>query len=153
MTLEEQVDRAHRVAYRLAYPVMRRWWRLLKRRQFVVVAVWLDDTVLAVRHSYKPGMTLLYGGARWREDHRQAAARELQEEVGITIDPDTLRLVMATPNMHLYELRLTEPPELQIDRREVVEACFVHPGVLREARRGGKVGEYVRRSVGTSPSA
>jgi 8-oxo-dGTP pyrophosphatase MutT (NUDIX family) len=61
MTLEEQVDRAHRVAYRLAYPFMRRWWRLLKRRQFVVVAVWLDDTVLAVGHSYKPGMTLLYG--------------------------------------------------------------------------------------------
>jgi hypothetical protein len=61
MTLEEQVDRAHRVAYQ-AYPVMRRWWCLLKRRQFVVVAVWLDDTVLAVRHSYKPGMTLLYGG-------------------------------------------------------------------------------------------
>ena len=145
MTLEEQVDRAHRVAYRLAYPVMRRWWRLLKRRQFVVVAVWLDDTVLAVRHSYKPGMTLLYGGARWREDHRQAAARELQEEVGITIDPDTLRLVMATPNMHLYELRLTKKPELLIDRREVVEACFVHPSALRETRHRDKIGEYLRR--------
>ena len=115
--------------------------------------VWLNDTVLAVRHSYKPGLTLLYDGARWREDHRQAAARELQEEVGITINPDTLRLVMVTPNMHLYELRLTEKPELQIDRREVVEACFMHPGGLREARRGGNVGEYVRRSAAHPSSA
>jgi hypothetical protein len=33
MTVQEQVDRAYRVAYRLAYPVMRRWWRLLKRKR------------------------------------------------------------------------------------------------------------------------
>ncbi len=148
MTVQEQVDRAYRVAYRLAYPVVQRLRGLLKLNQFVAVAVWLDDTVLGVRHSYKPGLTLLYGGARWREDHRQTAARELQEEVGITINPDTLRLVMATPNMHLYELRLTEKPKLQIDRREVVEACFMHPDGLREARRGGKVGEYLRRHAG-----
>jgi 8-oxo-dGTP pyrophosphatase MutT (NUDIX family) len=115
---------------------------------------WLSGhTVLAVRHSYKPGLTLVYGGAGRREDHRLAAARELREEVGITINPDTLRLVMATPNMHLYELRLTEKPELLIDRREAVEACFMHPGALREARRGGKVGEYVRRSAARPPSA
>jgi len=69
---------------------------------------------LGVRHSYKPGLTLLYGGARWREDHRRAAARELREEVGITIDRDAMRLVFVTPDMHLYELRLTEKPELQI---------------------------------------
>jgi 8-oxo-dGTP pyrophosphatase MutT (NUDIX family) len=95
----------------------------------------------------------VYGGVGRREDHRLAAARELQEEVGVIIDPDTLRLVMATPNMHLYELRLTEPPKLQIDRREVVEACFMHPDGLREARRGGKVGEYMRRSAARLPSA
>jgi len=86
----------------------------------------------------------------------EAAGRLLglgRRQVYITIDPDTLRLVMATPNMHLYELRLTEKPELQIDRREVVEARFMHPGGLREARRGGKVGEYVRRSAACPPSA
>jgi len=145
MTVQEQVDRACRFAYRLAYPVVQRLRRLVKLDQFVVVAVWLDDTVLGVRHSYKPGLTLLYGGARWREDHRLAAVRELREEVGLTIDCDTLRLVIATPNMHLYELRLREKPELQIDRREVVEACFVEPGALREARYRHNVGEYLRR--------
>ena len=59
MTVEEQVDRAYRVAYRLAYPVVQRLRGLLKLNQFVAVAVWLDDTVLAVRHSYKPGLTLV----------------------------------------------------------------------------------------------
>ena len=145
MTVQEQVDRAYRVAYRLAYPVVQRLRSRLKLNQFVAVAVWLDDTVLGVRHSYKPGLTLLYGGAGWRENHRRAAARELQEEVGITIDRDAMRLVFVTPNMHLYELRLTEKPELQIDRREVVEAYFVQPGALREARHRHKIGEYLAR--------
>ena len=146
MTVQEQVDRAYRVAYRLAYPIMRRWWRLLKRHQGVVVAVWLDDTVLAVRHSYKnPGLSLVYGGVRRREDPRLAAARELQEEAGVTIDRDALRLVTVTPTMHLYEARVAEKPELVIDRREIVEACFVHPGELLEMRYRNRVGEYLRR--------
>jgi 8-oxo-dGTP pyrophosphatase MutT (NUDIX family) len=147
MTVQEQVDRTYRVAYRLVFPVVQRLRRLLKLDQFVVVAVWLDDTVLGIRHSYKPGLTLLYGGAGWREDHRLAAARELREEVGITFDPGTLRLVMATPKMHLYEARVTKQPELLIDRREVIEACFVHPGALRESRYRDKVGEYLRRNA------
>lgn len=149
MTVQEQVDRAYRVAYRLAYPIMRRWWRLLKRHQGVVVAVWLDDTVLAVRHSYKsPGLSLVYGGVGRREDSRLAAARELQEEVGVTIDRDALRLVMVTPTMHLYEAQLAEKPELVVDRREIVEACFVHPGELLEMRYWNKVSEYLRRHGG-----
>jgi hypothetical protein len=54
---------------------------------------------------------------------------------------------------HLYEARLTEKPELVVDRREIVEACFVHPGVLREARDRDEVGEYVRRAAARPPSA
>jgi 8-oxo-dGTP pyrophosphatase MutT (NUDIX family) len=112
------------------------------------VAVWLDDTVLAVRHSYRPGLHLVGGGVGRREDHRLTAARELQEEVGITIDRDALRLIVATPAMYLYEVRLTDQPELVIDRREIVEARFVHPSVLSEARYRHKVGEYLRRQAG-----
>ena len=145
LTVQEQLDRAYRGAYRLAYPIMRRWWRLIKRRH-VVVAIWLNDTVLAVRHSYKnPGLSLVYGGVGRREDPRLAGARELQEEVGVTIDRDALRLVMVTPTMHLYEGRVAEKPELVIDRREIVEACFVHPGELIEIRYRNKVSEYLRR--------
>jgi hypothetical protein len=81
MTVQEQVDRAYRVAYRLAYPVVWCWWRLLKRQEGVVVAVWLDDAVLGVRHSYRPGLFLVHGGVGRREDHRLAAARELAQSI------------------------------------------------------------------------
>ena len=64
-----------------------------------MVAVWLDDTILAVRHSYKPSLCLVGGRVRRRDDHRRAAARELQEEVGVTIDCDALRLVMVAPSI------------------------------------------------------
>lgn len=146
MTVQEQVDRAYRVAYRLAYPIMRRWWRLTKRHQGVVVAVWLDDTVLAVRHSYKKhGLSLVYGSVGRREDPRLTAARELQEEVGVIIDREALCRVI--PTMHLYEAQLAEKPELVVDRREIVEACFVSPGELIEMRYRNTVSEYLRRRL------
>jgi hypothetical protein len=49
---------------------------------------------------------------------------------------------------YLYEARVTERPKLVVDRREIVEACFVRPSMLREVRDRDKVGEYVRRHVG-----
>jgi 8-oxo-dGTP pyrophosphatase MutT (NUDIX family) len=152
MTIQEHVDRAYRVAYRLVFPVMWCWSRVLQRHRGVVVAVWLDDTVLAVKHSYKTGLRLVGGRVGRREDHRLTAARELQEEVGVAIDRDALRLVVAAPTElgldYLYEARVTETPELVVDRREIVEACFVHPRALREMRFQDKIGEYVRRHAG-----
>jgi hypothetical protein len=44
-----------------------------------------------------------------------------------------------------YEARVTEKPELVVDRREIVEARFVHLGMLREVRYRDKIGEYRRR--------
>ena len=67
--------------------------------------------------------------------------------MGVTIDRDALRLVMVTPTMHLYEGRVAEKPELVIDRREIVEACFVHLGELIEIRYRNKVSEYLRRHL------
>jgi 8-oxo-dGTP diphosphatase len=128
-------DWCHRLANRLAYPVIRRWWRLYGH-DGVVIAVWLDDRVLAVRHSYKPGLRLPRGGIGKSEDHRITAVRELQEEVGVAIDPSQLRLVFTTKSrlgsVHFYEARLESMPVLRIDRREIVEAVFLPPGSLFE---------------------
>jgi hypothetical protein len=57
------------------------------------------------------------------------------------------------PRNYLYETRVTEKPELVVDRREIVEACFVHPGVLHEVRDQDEVGEYVRRAAARPSSA
>jgi hypothetical protein len=44
--MQVQVDWVYRLAYRLAYPIARRWWRLYGRHHGVSIAVWLGDTVL-----------------------------------------------------------------------------------------------------------
>ena len=114
MSTQEQADRVYRLAYRLGYPIAKRWWRLHGRHRGVSIAVWLGDTVLAVRHSYKPGLRLPGGGVAWREDHHRAAARELREEVGVSADPEQLKLVASVPTRHglvyLYEVRVEPCP-------------------------------------------
>jgi hypothetical protein len=102
------------------------------------------------------GLRRGYGGRLGRrEDHWLAAARELQEELGVAIDRDTLRLVVVAPTElgldYLYEARVTEKPKLVVDHREVVEARFVHPGMLCEVRYRDKVGDYVRHHAGLGP--
>lgn len=145
MILQEQVDRF----YRLAYPIARRWWRLHGCHHGVLIAVWLGDSVLAVRHSYKPGLRLPGGGVAWGEDHNQAAVRELFEEVGMIVDPAQLKVVAQVPTRHglscLYEARVDTMPELVIDRREIIEARFVRPNMLYEMHHPTKVGVYLRR--------
>ena len=99
----------------------------------------------------------MHGGVGRCEDHQLAAARELQEEVGVAIDRDALHLVVVALTElglnYLYETRVTETPVLVIDRREIVGASFVHPGMLREVRDRDKVGEYVRWHAGVRISA
>ena len=149
--MQEQVDRVYRLAYRLAYPIARRWWRLYGRHHGVSIAVWLGDTVLAVHHSYKPGLRLPGGGVAWREDHHKAAVRELREEVGVTLDPAQLRLVASGPTplgfFHLYEARVGAMPELVIDRREITEARFVRPTLLYEMRYRNGDGAYLHHAL------
>ena len=149
--MQEQVDRVYRLAYRLAYPIARRWWRLRGRHHGVSIAVWLGDTVLAVHHSYKPGLRLPGGGVAWHEDHHKAAVRELREKVGVTLDPAQLWLVASVPTplgfVHLYEARVEVMPELVIDRREITDARFVQPTVLYEMRYRRGVGAYLRHAL------
>ncbi len=150
MPTRKQVDRVYRQAYRLAYPILRRWWRLHGRHHGVAIAVWLGNTVLAVRHSYKPGLRLPGGGIAWRENHHQAAVRELREEVGVMIDPARLRLVTTIPTrvglIYLYEARVEAVPNLAIDHREIIEARFVPPVQLLDARFRNRIAAYLLRA-------
>jgi 8-oxo-dGTP pyrophosphatase MutT (NUDIX family) len=129
-----QFDWCYRLAYRLAYPIMNRWWHFSGHHHGVKVAVWLGDRVLCVRHSYKPGLQLPAGGVGKGENHRLTAARELEEETGVVIDQRDLRLVFALSTamgmLYLYEARIDARPPLRIDHREIIGAEFVPTNLL-----------------------
>lgn len=129
------LDRGYRMAYRLAYPVARKWWTIYGN-DGIAVAVWVDDQVLAVRHSYKPGLKLP-GGSIARGEHEQTTVvRELREETGLIIAAQNVRPVLTLSNryglIYLFEVRLDAMPTLQIDRREIIHAEFVPPTSLDE---------------------
>ncbi len=123
---------------RLAYPFL--WlayriyvgWLKLKGQPLrsAAVAVWHDGKILKVRHSYRRGWSLPGGAVRPGEDPRFAACREVREEVGLNLQPDDLTLITdkrcGSCQYHVYELRVTERPQIKIDNWEIVEARFLN---------------------------
>ncbi len=137
------MDRFWRLAYRLGFRAARLWWRLRRPDHgTALVAVWLGGRVLAVRQSYRAHSSLPGGGVRRGEEPREAAQRELREELGLEVAPDDLVLAREVAvewdfrrdRVRVFELRLRAEPVLRIDNREVVAARFVEPRALLAER-------------------
>lgn len=131
---------AYRVAFRAAYPVLVRLEQLFGLRSNVAaVAVWHGDSLLLVRHSYRPGHALPGGTLGAGESPVAAAARELYEEVGIMAARRDLiplrRREQRSGTTWLFEYRPRRRPRIVPDQREVVAAQFVPrdrlPGWIR----------------------
>lgn len=132
-------DRLWRLFYRVAFRAARLWWRLRRPdHDGAVVAVWFDGRVLAVQQSYRAHPSWPGGGINRGEEPRQAARRELQEELGLLVDADDLVLARdmvvdwdwRRDRVRVFELRLRAAPVLHLDNREVVAAWFVDPRTL-----------------------
>ena len=138
----------HRHAYRLAYPVMDRWWRR-HPHDSIAMALWVNGRILGVIHSYKSGLRLPGGATKRDETPLAAAIRETTEEVGVTLDAGQLRHVLTTQGAHgprhLFEAELADEPPVRIDQREIVHAEFVRATVLTE--ESTPISDYLRREI------
>jgi len=129
------LDKCWRIAYRLAYPVAKLWWRVVGA-EGVRIAIWCNGRVLTVHHSYKLGLQMPGGGLKRGEHPSQAAIRELQEELSITVQPAQVARVLSAPSpyglVHLYEISFDIEPKFVVDRREIVAALFLQPHLVDE---------------------
>lgn len=128
----------HRQVLRIAHGVRLRWWRLTGKlvRGCNVIATNDRGQILLVRHSYHlQELWMLPGGGLDKgESLLDAAARELAEEVGCTLDfarhIETLTLDWGTWTnvIELVSGSTTDTPKP--DGREIADARFFDPRVL-----------------------
>ena len=127
------LDRLFQMAYRIAYRLMRIYWYVFRPNTYgALVVVWHNGKVLLVEQSYVDYLTVPGGYIHRGEPAESAAARELAEEVGISVPPESLMLGMhwehdwegKRDHVHLFELEVDSPPKVVVDNREVVDAAF-----------------------------
>jgi 8-oxo-dGTP diphosphatase len=128
------VDRAYQLAYVCAYRLMRTYWTIRHPKTHgSLVTLWHEGKVLLVKNSYVPYHSLPGGYVSDSESGRDAACRELREEVNLTISADRLTQVLdqhhewegKREHIEIYSVELDERPTLRIDNREVIDASWV----------------------------
>lgn len=151
------IDALWRLAYRAAFRLQCVYWRI--RRPVLrgaYVAVWHEGRLLCVRNSYRRALSLPAGGLERGELPRQAAVRELREEVAIAAPPDALGYVgeivsysgITEDRAHFFELHYpTRAPGFRVDGREVVWAGFLPPDELLAAGTVDVVRQYLERTA------
>ncbi len=108
-----------RLAYRSAYWAARIWWFIRRPQTFgAVVALWSDGRILLVQASYRRCYALPGGFMKRGETARDAASRELAEELQLFIPPDALtlgwhgsrRFESREDTVTIWEIVLDAPP-------------------------------------------
>lgn len=130
------VDFGFRMAYRVAYQMMRVYWRLARpTTRGALVAIWQNGEILLVRNSYVSYYCVPGGYLIGTETPVMAAVRELVEEVAVRTAPEDLKLGLQethtwegkTDVVSIFDLDVQERPVVQVDNREVVDAEFFTP--------------------------
>lgn len=135
------IDRCYQVAMIVAYRLMLAQWFLIRPKRYGATAVvWVGDSVLLVRNSYKSEYSFPGGGRSLKEEADQAAARELFEETAVKVPASQLRFAMSGlsksewkhDQCDYFEVTLEAQPDFQIDNREIIFGEFVPFDQLNE---------------------
>jgi 8-oxo-dGTP diphosphatase len=130
------IDAGFRLAYRVAYQLMRLYWRIFHPNTHgALIAIWHDGEVLVVKNSYVSFHSLPGGYLKRGEAAVAAAVRELAEECAIRIRPEELRFGRKETNLfdgrtdtvEIFDLDVEVRPPFHVDGREVVSAAFWKP--------------------------
>jgi 8-oxo-dGTP pyrophosphatase MutT (NUDIX family) len=130
------IDQCYQLAYKCAYQMMRTYWKVRRPRTHgALVAIWHEGRVLLVRNSYVKYYSLPGGYVHSNETGREAARRELKEEVALDVAEDALQPALDVTRdwegkrdrVELFELHVECPPQIAIDNREVVAAGWYTP--------------------------
>jgi 8-oxo-dGTP diphosphatase len=135
------IDRLYQLAYTGAYQLMRVYWSVRHPDTHgALVAVWHEGKILLVKNSYLKYWSLPGGYVRAHETAKQAAVRELLEEVGISVDEERLQPAVDVSHewegkrdhVEIFSVDVSEAPRVAIDNREVIDArVFVPEDALR----------------------
>jgi 8-oxo-dGTP diphosphatase len=118
-----------RLGYRGAYWCARCWWFVRRPTTHgAAVALWCGGRVLLVKTSYRDRYSLPGGFVGRRELARDAACREVREEVGVVVSVDRLKLVydgtLFVEHHHdqlsIFEIDLEAQPPVRANGRELV---------------------------------
>ena len=159
------VDLLYRIVLAIGFRVARTAWRLTQpRHEGALVAILVGPSMLMLRQSYRPELSMPGGGVTPGEDPAVAASRELAEELDLCVAPAALRQVHVETGIWdgrrdtvtFFELDLPQCPALRLDNREVVAASLVPFDQLDAADLTPAVGAYVawrraRRAAGAEP--
>jgi 8-oxo-dGTP pyrophosphatase MutT (NUDIX family) len=130
------VDRLYQLAYKFGYQLVRLFWAILRPTTHgALIVVWNAGSLLLVRNSYVPYYSLPGGYVRGGETTLQAAIRELKEETGLVVAPNSLTLgheethdwEFRRDHVTMYDLFADSPVGVNIDNREVIAAGFYTP--------------------------
>src|SRR6201999_206118 len=119
------IDSVWRISLRVGFRLARAWWHLRRPdHEGALVAIYVGQALLLLKSSYRAEWNFPGGSIRPGEAPDAAARREMEEEIGLSVDA-LLPAGSASgiwdgrrDRVHFFELRLDRMPELRLDNLE-----------------------------------
>ena len=135
------VDRLFQAAYWLAFRAALLLWFVRRPAQNGYLAVIRHrGRALLIRNSYHSLWSAPGGSGKPGESPAEAASRETQEEIGVSLPPASLMLALDVEHVfrfrrdrvRIFACEMAVLPHVAIDHREVVEAAWFTPAEALE---------------------